>query len=140
MLTTKLLHPDLLRVLAASGHGSGILIADSNYPFITRANPAAERVYLNVMPGLLSATQVLEAVLSAIPVEAAHVMTRDDGSAPDIHAEFSKMLPGLTLTPHTRYPFYDLCRDSDVSLVIATGEQRTYANLLLIVGVVQPPA
>jgi L-fucose mutarotase len=139
MLTGKLLHPTILNVLGASGHGSGILIADGNYPFVTRANPAAERVYLNLMPGLCTVTQVLEAILSVTPVEAAHVMTTDDGSEPSIHADFRRMLPGFALTTHTRYPFYDLARGSDVSLVVATGEQRIYANILLIVGVVPPP-
>lgn len=139
MLTTKLLHPEILGALGASGHGSGVLIADGNYPFITRANPAAKRVYLNLMPGLVTVTQVLEALVSAIPIETAHVMVRDDGSEPPIHAEFKAMLPDVPFEKHTRFPFYDLARGSDVSLVIATGEQRTYANLLLTIGVVQPP-
>ncbi|MFQ3646399.1 MAG: RbsD/FucU family protein [Anaerolineae bacterium] len=140
MLTTKLLHPEILATLGASGHGSGVLIADGNYPFITRANPAAKRVYLNLMPGLVTVTQVLEALITAIPIETAHVMVRDDGSAPPIHAEFKAMLPDVPFEQHTRFPFYDLARGSDVSLVIATGEQRVYANLLLTIGVVQPPS
>jgi L-fucose mutarotase len=48
------------------------------------------------------------------------------------------MLPAIGFGTHDRHPFYDLCRGSDVSLVIATGEQRIYANILLIIGVVQP--
>jgi L-fucose mutarotase len=139
MLTTTLIHPTILGVLGASGHGSGILIADGNYPFITRANPAAERVYLNLMPGVLTVLQVLEAVVSAIPIEAAHVMTPDDGSEPSIYADFRRLLPGIELEKHKRFPFYDLARGSDVSLVIATGEQRIYANILLTIGVVPPP-
>ncbi len=138
MLKSKLLHPELLSVLGGSGHGSGILIADGNYPFSTRANPLAARVYLNVMPGLITATQALEAVVSAIPVEAAHVMTPDDGSEPPIFAEFRELLPGLAFEKHNRFPFYDMAREPDVSLVIATGERRVYANILLIVGVVPP--
>ncbi len=140
MLTTKLIHPEILAALGASGHGSGVLIADGNYPFVTRANPAAKRVYLNLMPGLVTVTQVLEALITAIPIETAHVMVRDDGSAPPIHAEFKAMLPNVPFETHTRFPFYDLARGSDVSLVIATGEQRVYANLLLTIGVVQPPS
>jgi len=140
MLTTQLLHPQILGTLGASGHGSGILIADGNYPFITRANPAAQRVYLNLMPGVLKVTDVLRALLTAIPIEAAHVMIPDDGSEPSIHAEFRQMMPNVPLTAHSRFPFYDLARGSDVSLVIATAEQRIYANLLLVIGVVMPPA
>ncbi len=138
MLKTQLLHPTILGVLGASGHGSGVLIADGNYPFITRANPAAERVYLNLMPGVLTVTQVLEAIVSAIPIEAAHVMTPDDGSEQSIFAEFRQLMPGVGLEKLKRFPFYDMARGSDISLVIATGEQRVYANLLLTIGVVPP--
>lgn len=137
MLTGQLIHPTILKVLGSAGHGSGILIADGNYPFVTRANPAAERVYLNLAPGKLTVTEVAEALLSAIPVEAAHVMVTDDGSTPSIHEDFKKMLT-VPLQAHPRQDFYALCKDDDVALVIATGEQRIYANLLLIVGVVNP--
>ena len=34
-----------------------------------------------------------------------------------------------------RFEFYDECRTEDLAIVIATGEQRIYANLLLTVGV-----
>jgi L-fucose mutarotase len=139
LLKSQLLHPTILGVLGASGHGSGILIADGNYPFITRSNPAAQRVYLNLAPGLLTVTQVLENIVPAIPIESVHVMTPDDGSEPSIFADFRRILPGMTLEKHNRFPFYDMARDSDVSLVIATGEQRIYANILLIIGVVPPP-
>ena len=51
MLKTKLLHPEILRVLGSSGHFSQILIADGNYPFISRSGPRATTVYLNLMAG-----------------------------------------------------------------------------------------
>jgi len=34
-----------------------------------------------------------------------------------------------------RFAFYDLARTSEVAVVIATGDQRQWANLLLTVGV-----
>ncbi|MEW6577818.1 MAG: RbsD/FucU family protein [Chloroflexota bacterium] len=138
MLKSRLLHPEILEVLGGSGHGGKILIADGNYPFNTRANPAARRVYLNLAPGLLTVTDVLETLLTAIPVEAADVMITDSGAEPDIYADFRRLLPGLALTATERYQFYDKCLDGDVCLVIATGEQRLYANILLTIGVVSP--
>ncbi len=138
MIKSKLLHPEILRVLGTAGHGSSILIADGNYPFVTGSNPDAERVYLNISPGLITVTQALEAVASVTPIEAAHVMIPDDGSEPPVFAEFRQFLPHLELTRHGRFPFYDLARANDVALVIATGEQRIYANLLLTIGVIPP--
>jgi L-fucose mutarotase len=138
MLKSQLLHPEILGALAESGHGGKILIGDGNYPFSTNANPAAKRVFLNFMPGKLSATEVLEGIVSAVPLEAADVMTPDSGEEPAIFADFRRLLPGLELTKNTRFPFYDMCREHNVFLVIATGEQRIYANLLLTIGVVFP--
>ncbi len=140
MLKYQLLHPEILAALASAGHGSKILIADSNYPFSTRANPAAKRVYLNFAPGLISATDILRVLVDAIPIERADVMVRDDGSEAPIIAEFRALLPpGTPVYTHKRFEFYDACRDSDTALVIASGEQRVYANILLTIGVVLPP-
>jgi L-fucose mutarotase len=138
MLTTKLTHPQILGTLGSMGHGSMVLIADGNFPFGTHTNPAAAHVYLNLRPGLVSAADVLEAVVSAIPVEAAQVMQPNDGSTPPIFAEFSALLPGHELQRVERFAFYDLGRRSEVGLVIATGEARIYANILLTIGVVKP--
>ncbi|MEZ4670265.1 MAG: RbsD/FucU family protein [Anaerolineae bacterium] len=139
MLKTQLLHPEILSALGGSGHGGKVLIADGNYPFNTRANPNAKRVYLNFVPGKLNVVEILEALVGAIPIEAADVMTPDSGSEPEIFAEFRRLLPGLELKKNGRFPFYDLARDPDCCLVIATGEQRIYANILLTIGVVPPP-
>jgi L-fucose mutarotase len=139
MLITQLLHPEILEALAGSGHGGKVLIADGNYPFSTRANPAAKRVYLNFTHGKLNAVEVLAVLAGAIPVEAAEVMMPDAGGEPEIFADFRRLLPGLDLKKNNRFAFYDLAKDPDCCLVIATGEQRIYANILLTIGVVPPP-
>lgn len=138
MLTTTLLHPEILYALGAAGHGAQVLIADGNYPFTTRSNPAATKVFLNLSPGVLSVTEVLRVVVQAIPVEAVHVMATADGSEPPIWAEFRDLLPQNPLEPLERFAFYDAASTSEVALVIATGEQRIYANILLTIGVVMP--
>lgn len=50
MLKTKLLHPEILRVLGSCGHFSQVLIADGNYPFISRSPATATKVFLNLTP------------------------------------------------------------------------------------------
>ncbi len=42
------------------GHGSRVLLADGNFPFATHTNPAAAHVYLNVRPGLVNVTDILD--------------------------------------------------------------------------------
>lgn len=138
MLKTRLLHPEILAALGEAGHGAQVLIADGNYPLATRSNPDGYRVFLNLEPGRLTVTEVLEVIAAAIPVEAAHVMGPDDGSEPSIYEDFRRILPDLELGRLGRFDFYDMARGPDCALAIATGEQRIYANILLTIGVVMP--
>ena len=97
MLKTRLLHPGILAALGEAGHGAQVLIADGNYPLLTRSNAAAHRVYLNLAPGLVTVTDVLKVLVDAIPIEAAHVMVPDTGEEPGIFAEFRELLPDTPL-------------------------------------------
>lgn len=134
MLTGRCIHPDLVRVLARCGHGDKILIADGNYPLASKSG-GAEQVYLGVSPGLPTVTDVLAALQSVAVFERAEIMQPEDGSTPEIFGEFRQMLGGMELSPLGRYEFYDACCESTVRLAISTGEGRTFANLLLTVGV-----
>lgn len=145
MLKSQLLHPHILAALGRAGHSSKVLISDGNYPHSTRKGPNAEVVYLNLAPGLLSATDVLKTLISAIPIEKAEVMdyARTGPHAlkedPTIWAEFNEIFKGakldLELSKVERFAFYEAASTPDVCLTIATGEQRIYANLLLTIGV-----
>ncbi|MBC7785735.1 MAG: hypothetical protein H7144_18050 [Burkholderiales bacterium] len=147
MLKSRLLHPQITAALARGGHSSKVLISDGNFPHWTRRGPNAEVVYLNLAPGKPTVTEVLQTLLTAIPVEAAEVMdyARTGPYAlpadPEIWAEFRKEFKSaklkLDLTKVERFNFYDLAASPDVCLTIATGEQRIYANLLLTIGVVK---
>jgi L-fucose mutarotase len=141
MLKYRLTHPEILGALATAGHGSQVLIADGNYPFVTGANSTAARVYLNLTRGSAPVDEVLAIIADAIVIEAAHVMVPDAGREPTIFAAFRGSLPaGIALQPMGRFEFYDAARGPNVALVIATGEQRIYANILLTLGVVPPDA
>lgn len=139
MLYGTIVHPPLLGALAAAGHGSTILIADGNYPVATGTRPGAERVFLNFAPGMLTVTQILQGLTAAVPIEAAAVMTPGDGTVIDAHQEYRATLPAQTAWDELgRFEFYERCRETDLALVIASGDQRVYANLLLTIGVRQP--
>ncbi len=142
MLKGKLIHPQILEALGRAGHGSQVLIADGNYPASTKLGPKAALVNLNLSPGLVNCTQVLEALVSAIVVESAAVMA-GAATEPEIWNEFRAILQKATGQPMKlqeieRFKFYDVAESPNVALTIATGEQRIYANLLLTIGVVQP--
>ena len=139
MLRYPITHPPLLAALGAAGHGSRILLADGNYPHSTGISPRACLVHLNLRPGLVAVDEVLGPLLETVPVEAAAVMVPDDGSTPEVFSRYRELLGGgLELQPLERFEFYQACREPDVAVAIATGDQRLYANLLLTVGVVPP--
>lgn len=135
MLTTKLIHPQIMSALAKCGHGSKILIADGNYPLAQKSGNS-EKVFLGLVRGKPTVTEVLDAILSVVTVEKAEVMVPEDGSVPEIFQEFRKQLNGMELSELGRYEFYDACMAENVIvLAISTGEQRVFANILITVGV-----
>lgn len=138
MLRQRLIHPEILASLASAGHGSKIAIVDGNYPSATQLGDNADLVYLNLAPGKPTVTEVLDILLTAIPVEDAAVMEPDDGDEPSIFQEFRSLLPYLQLTKLSRFDFYEDASGPDTCLQIVTGEQRLWANILLTIGVIHP--
>lgn len=144
MLYGPMIHPELLDALGRAGHGSKILITDGNYPHQTGAPAAARRIYLNLAPGLLDVGQILEVLKQAVPIEQAGIMIPAPDAPPellpdriDAHDDYRAALPDVEFVEISRWDFYDEAKKDDVGIVIASGEQRIYANLLLTIGVRQ---
>jgi L-fucose mutarotase len=137
MLLTKCIHPQLLGALGKLGHGSWILLSDGGYPHITASNPAAEKVYLNLTQGLLTVTQVLEVLKETVPIEAAAVMTPPDGALQPVFKEYQSLLPEVPFDYIRQFDFYTRAMENNIGLVIATGDVRNFANLLIKVGFVR---
>jgi L-fucose mutarotase len=145
MLKHKLIHPKINEVLARAGHHASILIADGNYPASTKKGPNAELICLNLMPGVVTCAQTLEAVLSAIPIDCVNTMMYppDDpytvDADPPVWDEYRAILKraGLTLElkPISKWDFYKAVETPDHVLTIQTADQQRFANLLLLVGV-----
>src|SRR6185312_3457026 len=112
----QLIHPQINAILGRAGHHGKILIADGNYPASSKKGPAAEVVSLNLSPGIVTCTQVLTALLSAIPIEAANTMMFETTGPyalkedPPVWAEFRKALTDAKLTlklqPIEKWEFY----------------------------------
>ncbi len=145
MLTHRLIHPTINEVLGRAGHHAKVLIADGNYPASTKKGPNAEVVCLNLMPGVVTCAQVLEALLSAVPIDAVNTMmyTKDDpytlDADPPAWDEYRAVLRragvALELAPIEKWDFYKAVETADHILTIQTGDQQRFANLLLSIGV-----
>jgi L-fucose mutarotase len=137
-LRIELLHPEILSILGSNGHGARILIADSNFPFSTYPPLTAKKVFLNFAYGMLNVNNVLTVLKDYIPIEAAIVMMPPDESEQTIHFEFKEILgTEYPLKKLKRFEFYEEVKSLDTCLVIATGERRRFANILLVRGVVK---
>ena len=144
MLKSTLLHPEILRICARAGHHAKILIADGNYPASTKKGPNAELVCLQLLPGVPTVTQVLQAILSAVLVD--HVNTMgippDDPYAkhgePPAWAEFRTIAKGAGIAAPieaiSKWDFYEAVESADHVLTVQTADQALWANVLLTVG------
>jgi L-fucose mutarotase len=138
MLKTRLQHPEILAALAASGHFSQVLIADGNFPVAGNRGPHARVVHLNLAPGMLDALTVLDVLLEAVPVQAATVMAPPaDYTPPLLQLYRDRLGPTVGWLEMERWSFYEKIASPRTTLMIATGEQRRFANLLLEIGVVK---
>ena len=145
MLNHGLIHPRILEVLGRAGHHAKVLIADGNYPASSTLGPNAELVSLNLAPGIVNCTQVLEALVSAIPIEGAYTMDYEKTGPyalkadPPVWAQyravFKKAKRPLRLEPVEKWEFYKAVATPDHVLTIQTADQQRFANLLLVMGV-----
>ena len=135
MIKTEIIHPYLLQALAQCGHKANILIADANYSFLTNSSPRARIIYLNFSPGLISSVVILQKMLGYINIEKAVLMSCPDDFDNTIAREYRTLLAESTAVEYvTREAFYALAKSSDTLLVVASGETRRFANILLTVG------
>lgn len=145
MLKYQLIHPTILGVLGGAGHHSKILITDGNYPATSKVGPNAELVHLNLMPGVVTCNAVLQALLTAIPVEAVQTMMPETEGPyaltedPPVWEEYRETIKAAGLSvqiePIEKWAFYDAVATEDHVLTIQTADQQRFANVLLTIGV-----
>jgi L-fucose mutarotase len=145
MLKHTLIHPKINEILGRAGHHGKILIADGNYPASSTLGPNAELVSLNLSPGIVNCAQVLKALLTAIPIEAANTMMYETSGPyaldadPPVWSDYRTALAAaglsLKLEPIAKWDFYKAVATPDHVLTIQTADQQRFANLLLTIGV-----
>jgi len=132
----KLLTGDLLKVLCDMGHGDELVIADANFP----AETCAQRLIR--LPGIDGVTAT-KAIMSVFPLDtynddSAVVMARTESDVqkgmrrPAIWDDYQGFVGHLKELE--RFAFYERAKKAYV--VIQTGEERQYGNLILVKGVI----
>lgn len=135
MIHGSITQPQMLQALAGAGHTSKVLIVDGYFPSTTMLGPDVPRVYLNLCPGQVDVPTVLRAIVGAIPIESAVAATFEDGSKPEVWADYATILPSdLPLTAVKGSELADQFTDREVALAVMTGDTRVAACVVLTVG------
>jgi L-fucose mutarotase len=126
-----LLTGELLKRLDEMGHSDYLVIADANFP-AHRLDPRAVEYPATTVP------QVAAAVCEVLPLDPAlapALMDSGQTPAPEVQAEILAAV-GHPAPPRLleRWDYYDLA--AGASIVVATGELRLYANIILYKGLV----
>jgi L-fucose mutarotase len=137
---SPLLGPELLATLRSMGHGDEIALVDANYPAQTDATRLVRADGIPLVP-------LLEAILQILPVDdfvaeplfRASVRGEPELSDP-VHDEMgricAKYAPGARLVALAGADFY--ARVKTAHTIVATGETRLYANIIIRKGVIYP--
>ncbi len=138
---SKILLPELLKILSEMGHGDEIVIADANFP----SENFGKRV---VRTDGINGTKMLDAVLSVFPLDTysdpnmvlMKLMDCDVGKiTPTIWNEYKETAQkhddNVRIGNIDRFEFYK--RAKEAYAVIATGEEAVYANIILKKGVIK---
>lgn len=134
----KNISPDLLKILSEMGHGDEIVIADGNYP----GESNAKRLLRYDASGT---TELLKNILELFPLDSynphqAYLMAveKNDDYNPEIWEEYKEILgqsyESYSIKHLDRQTFYNKSKESFA--IIATGEEKLYANIILKKGVV----
>lgn len=145
---SKVLTGEVLKVLSDMGHGDVLVLADSNFPgeSVSKTTTYGKLIRL---PGA-TVSELYEAINDLFPIDVDYsekpisVMDLTDSDKkkgmpkPAAWTDFENTLhkkhPNLDLSLVERNNFYEISKKSFV--IIQTGENRQYGNLMLIKGCV----
>jgi L-fucose mutarotase len=99
---------------------------------------------LQLAPGIPTVAQVLETLLTAVPIDGVNTMGIDpsdpyaQSGEPPVWSAYRQILAAagsrLELQPIVKWDFYDAVASADHVLTIQTADQALWANVLLTVG------
>ncbi len=124
-----IIHPELLDLIAAAGHGDIIVLTDAGL----RVPEGARRIDLGLTCGVPTVVDVVRAVGEELVIEAATVATEFREWNPDVYAATIAELP---VEPDER-PHQELMDDmaERAYAYVKTGECTAYASVALVCGV-----
>ncbi|AIQ31096.1 fucose isomerase [Paenibacillus sp. FSL P4-0081] len=138
----KLLSPELVRTLMEMGHGDELVLADANYPGHGLHSRVLRADGIGI-PMLLDAILELLPLDHYVPAQAAFMaVVEGDPTVPVIWETYKEILAkhdaAAQVEYEERFEFYNRSKRSYV--IVITGEEALYGNIILKKGVIPPDA
>jgi len=129
MLTSKILNPHLLSLLARVRHTNTLVIADRGFPFW----PEIETVDISLIDNVPTVLQVLDAIRSQFHAVSAFMANEFvDQNTAETKLKFTKALEGIPTQYEAHVEFKK--RVPRAIGLIRTGDTIQYANMILVSG------
>lgn len=123
-----ILHPQLNRVLAETGHTDLITISDRGFPV-----PAGiERIDLGLVDGIPTVEDVLKAIDADFVIDTVILTFEMEEASPERYSELVRGYPHIHFKQVPHQAFKQMCLESRA--VIKTGDAVPYANIIVVSG------
>lgn len=124
-----ILNEQLSALIAATGHTDLIGITDAGLPI----PPEIEKVDLAILPNFPRFLDVLKAVIAELSVEKIILAEETEKVSPEMYRSIIELFPGI---PVETMPHVDFKRRTkEARGLVRSGEFTSYANILLVAGV-----
>ncbi len=130
MRNEGIINPDLCSLIAGLGHTESIVIADAGLP-IPQHVKCIDLSLLYGTPGFLD---VLKAVKNELCIESYIIASEMESNNPILLSKTREIMEGIPESKLSHSAFKQ--KTADAKAVIRTGENTSYANIILKAGVV----
>ena len=129
MLTTTILNPHLLYLIARVRHTNALVIADRGFPFW----PEIETIDISLVNGVPTVLQALAAIRTQFHAAAAYMASEFlEQNSSETRGKFTAALEGI---PTQYEPHVDFKKRVPKAIgLIRTGDTIQYANMILVSG------
>lgn len=126
-----ILHPDLNKLIAETGHMDEIVVTDAGLPLPEEVNT---RIDLALKEGMIPFLELLDTVLDELSVEKIIMAEEIKTTSPQIHKEILSRFEGIEIEYMPHIDFKQ--RTKSARGLVRSGEFTSYANVILVGGVV----
>ncbi|MHA1583318.1 MAG: D-ribose pyranase [Candidatus Baldrarchaeia archaeon] len=127
---SRILHPELSKVIASLGHKDVVVICDAGFP----VPKEAKRIDLILTKNIPRFLDTLKLILEELEVESAIIAKEMREVSPETYEKTKELLKNIPIKEVSHEKLKEISKQAKA--IIKTGEFTPYANIILICGVV----